>query len=269
MWLFTLKREHFLPPLSIQPLRMHCNSCSLVTSSGHLMGGERGGQIDQSDCVIRMNDAPSQGHERDVGQRTTLRVIAHSSLDHVLRNRQPLLQASPDTVFVFWGPSILMSPKGGVYKKLVGIKRAIPKLKVYTISQAKMAELDTIFKEETGMDRKMSQSWLSTGWFTMILTIELCDTIEVYGMVSPDFCQQPATTPAVPYHYYGASKRIPECAMYLSHERGKHGGHHRFITEKRVYAKWAQTFDIHFHQPDWEPELPVQNQSNGTASRGS
>ncbi|KAL2089951.1 hypothetical protein ACEWY4_014639 [Coilia grayii] len=250
-----------------EPLRMHCNSCSLVTSSGHLTGSERGGEIDHTDCVIRMNDAPTQGYERDVGQRTTVRVVAHSSLDHVLRTRQQLLQSSPDTVFVFWGPRAPMAPQGMVHRKLWGIKRAMPKFKVYTISQPKMQQLDTVFKEETGMDRRMSQSWLSTGWFTMILAIELCDRIKVYGMVSPDFCQQP--TPPVPYHYYGASKQIPECAMYLSHERGKHGGHHRFITEKKVYAKWAQTFNIRFHQPDWDPMLPMQNSSSGPVTRGS
>ena len=132
---------------------MHCNSCSLVTSSGHLTGSERGGEIDHTDCVIRMNDAPTQGYERDVGQRTTVRVVAHSSLDHVLRTRQQLLQSSPDTVFVFWGPRAPMAPQGMVHRKLWGIKRAMPKFKVYTISQPKMQQLDTVFKEETGMDR--------------------------------------------------------------------------------------------------------------------
>lgn len=42
--------------------------------------------------------------------------------------------------------------------------------------------------------------------------------------------------------------------MYLSHERGRKGSHHRFITEKRVFENWARTFDIHFFQPDWKPE---------------
>lgn len=42
--------------------------------------------------------------------------------------------------------------------------------------------------------------------------------------------------------------------MYMSHERGRKGSHHRFITEKRVFENWARTFNIHFFQPDWKPE---------------
>ncbi|XP_076134409.1 alpha-N-acetylgalactosaminide alpha-2,6-sialyltransferase 5b [Alosa pseudoharengus] len=249
-----------------QPLRMHCNSCSLVTSSGHLTGGKRAEEIDHADCVIRMNDAPTQGYEPDVGRRTSLRVVAHSSMDQLLRNRHHLLQPGQDSVYVFWGPSSLMSLPGSGYRRLRNMKRALPQLKIYTISQQKMQQLDTLFKDETGMDRRISQSWLSTGWFTMILAIELCNRIDVYGMVSPDFCQNP--NQPVSYHYYGPSN-VSECIMYLSHERGQRGGHHRFITEKRVFADWAQTFDIHFHQPDWTPMLSTQNSMSSPVVQAS
>lgn len=139
--------------LRFQPLRLHCNSCSLVTSSGHLTGGERGAEIDRADCVIRMNDAPTQGYEQHVGRRTSLRVVAHSSLDQLLRNRQNLLRPDQDSVYVFWGPRSLMGRKGSTYWRLRGIKRTLPQLKVYTITQQKMQQLDTLFKEETGRDR--------------------------------------------------------------------------------------------------------------------
>lgn len=71
---------------------------------------------------------------------------------------------------------------------------------------------------------------------------------------------------SVPYHYY--EPRGPdECAMYISHERGKRGSHHRFITEKRAFANWARTFDIHFFQPDWSPPpLPDNRTLPGTAA---
>lgn len=100
-----------------------------------------------------MNDAPTQGYEKHVGRRTSVRVVAHSSLDHLLRNRQNLLRPDQDSVYVFWGPSSLMGRQGLVYRKLRGIKRALPQLNVYTITQKKMQQLDTLFKEETGMDR--------------------------------------------------------------------------------------------------------------------
>ncbi|KAK2822717.1 hypothetical protein Q5P01_022782 [Channa striata] len=175
-----------------KPLRMHCQTCSLVTSSGHLTGGGRGEEIDRAECVIRMNDAPTaRGYARDVGRRTSLRVIAHSSMQRVLRSRHELLNASQDTVFIFWGPSNYMrrDGKGLVYNNLRLMNQVLPKLKVYIISLQKMLQFDDLFKNETGKDRRISNSWLSTGWFTMTIALELCDRINVYGMVAPDFCR--------------------------------------------------------------------------------
>uniref|UniRef100_A0A3Q3F8Q1 ST6 N-acetylgalactosaminide alpha-2,6-sialyltransferase 5 n=1 Tax=Labrus bergylta TaxID=56723 RepID=A0A3Q3F8Q1_9LABR len=231
----------------------HCRTCSLVTSSGHLIGGGQGEAIDEAECVIRMNDAPTaRGYGRDVGHRTSLRVIAHSSMQRVLRSRHELLNTSQDTVFIFWGPSSYMrrDGKGLVYNNL-------------RLMNQKMLQLDDLFKKETGKDRKISKSWLSTGWFTMTIALELCDRINVYGMVAPDFCRG-RQHQSVPYHYY--EPRGPdECAMYISHERGRKGSHHRFITEKQVFANWARTFDIHFYQPDWSPPPLPANRTLETA----
>ncbi|XP_072543101.1 alpha-N-acetylgalactosaminide alpha-2,6-sialyltransferase 5 [Salminus brasiliensis] len=246
------------------PLKMHCGSCALVTSSGHLTSGGRGKEIDQAECVIRMNDAPTgRGFGLDVGRRTSLRVIAHSSMQRVLRSRHELLNSSQDTVFIFWGPSNYMrrDGKGLVYNNLRLMNQVLPKLKVYIISWQKMLQFDELFKRETGKDRKISNSWLSTGWFTMTIALELCDRINVYGMVPPDFCKE-AQHPSVPYHYY-EPLGPDECAMYISHERGRRGSHHRFITEKRVFANWARTFNIHFYQPDWSPP-PLPKNATGT-----
>ncbi|KAJ3594545.1 hypothetical protein NHX12_003852 [Muraenolepis orangiensis] len=135
---------------------MHCQTCSLVTSSGHLVGGGRGPEIDRGDCVIRMNDAPVAGaFGPDVGRRTSLRVIAHSSLQRVLRGRRELLDASQDTVFVFWGPSGYMrrDGRGPVYNHLRLLGQLLPALRVYVVSLHKMLQFDELFKRETGKDR--------------------------------------------------------------------------------------------------------------------
>ncbi|NXC61127.1 SIA7E sialyltransferase, partial [Aleadryas rufinucha] len=239
--------------VSLQPLKMHCKSCALVTSSGHLLGSRQGDRIDESECVIRMNDAPTRGYGKDVGNKTSLRVIAHSSIQRILRNRNELLNMSHGAVFIFWGPSSYMrrDGKGLVYNNLQLMNQILPQLKVYMISRHKMLQFDDLFKRETGKDRKISNTWLSTGWFTMTIALELCDRINVYGMVPPDFCRDPNHL-SVPYHYY-EPVGPDECTMYISHERGRKGSHHRFITEKRVFENWARTFDIHFFQPDWKP----------------
>ncbi|XP_044297016.1 alpha-N-acetylgalactosaminide alpha-2,6-sialyltransferase 5 [Varanus komodoensis] len=254
--------DGYISVLDHKPLKMHCASCALVTSSGHLLRSQQGHKIDQTECVIRMNDAPTRGFGKDVGNKTSLRVIAHSSIQRILRNRSELLNMSQGTVFIFWGPSIYMrrDGKGLIYNNLQLINKILPQLKVYMISRHKMLQFDELFKQETGKDRKISNTWLSTGWFTMSIALELCDRIDVYGMVPSDFCRD-TNHPFVPYHYY-EPLGPDECTMYVSHERGRKGSHHRFITEKRVFENWARTFNIHFFQPDWKPETLPLNQAN-------
>ncbi|XP_017262386.1 alpha-N-acetylgalactosaminide alpha-2,6-sialyltransferase 5b [Kryptolebias marmoratus] len=263
----TSTLEGYTGVMDFKPLSMHCRTCALVTSSGQLTRSMRGEEIDRSECVIRMNDAPSAGYQQDVGRRTSLRVVAHSSLQRVLRRRQELLlNGSQDTVFIFWGPSSSMrrDGRGHIYNNLRLLKQLQPKLKVYIISRIKMLKFDELFKKETGIDRKSSNSWLSTGWFTMAIALELCDRINVYGMVPPDFCRSPSH-PTVPYHYYEPSGP-DECSMYLLHERSRRGSHHRFITEKGVFSNWARTLNIHFYQPDWKPAAAVSRANSSYTS---
>ncbi|KAM6079392.1 alpha-N-acetylgalactosaminide alpha-2,6-sialyltransferase 5 isoform 2-T2 [Theristicus caerulescens] len=210
--------EGYISVLEHKPLKMHCKSCALVTSSGHLLGSKQGDRIDETECVIRMNDAPTRGYGKDVGNKTSLRVIAHSSIQRILRNRNELLNMSHGAVFIFWGPSSYMrrDGKGLVYNNLQLMNQILPQLKAYMISRHKMLQFDDLFKRETGKDRDPNHL-------------------------------------SVPYHYY-EPLGPDECTMYISHERGRKGSHHRFITEKRVFENWARTFNIHFFQPDWKPE---------------
>lgn len=54
----------------------------------------------------------------------------------------------------------------------------------------------------------------------------------------------------MPYHYY--KPRGPdECVTYIQNEGGRRGNHHRFITEKQVFARWAKQYNITFTHPKW------------------
>ncbi|VTJ67654.1 Hypothetical predicted protein [Marmota monax] len=158
-----------------RPLKMHCRDCALVTSSGHLLHSRQGPQIDQTECVIRMNDAPTRGYGRDVGNRTSLRVIAHSSIQRILRNRHDLLNVSQGTVFIFWGPSSYMrrDGKGQVYNNLQLLSQVLPRLKAFMITRHKMLHFDELFKQETGKDRYRGSGGgrpRVQGWSISVLT---------------------------------------------------------------------------------------------------
>ncbi|EPY83277.1 alpha-N-acetyl-neuraminyl-2,3-beta-galactosyl-1,3-N-acetyl-galactosaminide alpha-2,6-sialyltransferase-like protein [Camelus ferus] len=178
-------------------VRELCHSCAVVSSSGQMLGSGLGAKIDGAECVLRMNQAPTVGFEVDVGQRSTLRVISHTSVPLLLRNYSHYFKQARDTLYVVWGQGKHMDRAlgGRTYRSLLQLTRMYPGLQVYTFTEHMMAYCDQVFQDETGKNRRQSGSFLSTGWFTMILALELCEEIVVYGMVSDSYCRsgQPGT----------------------------------------------------------------------------
>ncbi|KAF7696816.1 alpha-N-acetylgalactosaminide alpha-2,6-sialyltransferase 6 [Silurus meridionalis] len=245
-------KDGYIPVFGNKSLTLHCSQCALVTSSSHVLGTGAGAEIDHAECVIRMNDAPTAGFEADVGNKTSLRVVAHSSVIRLVRKPQEFLNCSDCPSVIFWGPptKIGRDAKGTLYRLIHRAAMTYTNLTTFAVTPSKMRKFDTLFYKETGRDRQKSQSWLSTGWFTMVIAIEICDNIKVYGMVPPNYCGRHPQPKRMPYHYY--KPRGPdECVTYLTNERGRRGNHHRFITEKQVFSRWAKLYNISFVHPTW------------------
>ncbi|KAK3567933.1 hypothetical protein QTP86_027280 [Hemibagrus guttatus] len=253
-WQIKAVREHpgYVSVPKREPLKLSCDVCSVVSSSGQVLGRGAGTEIDGAACVWRMNNAPTLRYERDVGNRTNLRVVSHTSVPLLLHKPQHFFgPASNGTVYVVWGPRRNMSPdgKGLIYNMLRRAADDFPSARIYVTTDERMDYCDKVFKEETGRDRITSGSYLSTGWFTLILAMDMCKEIRVYGMINDTYCKSEGYR-KVPYHYYEAGSR-DECAEYILHESAPYGGH-RFITEKTVFAKWANKHPIKFFHPEWQ-----------------
>ncbi|XP_037607943.1 alpha-N-acetyl-neuraminyl-2,3-beta-galactosyl-1,3-N-acetyl-galactosaminide alpha-2,6-sialyltransferase [Sebastes umbrosus] len=233
-----------------QFLHMHCNQCALVSSSGQMLGAGVGEEIEKVGCVIRMNNAPTQGYEKDVGSRTSIRVVSHTSVPLLVKNERYYFQQSAETTYVFWGPerNMRQDGKGRTFNTLLKIAERYPNVRIYAVTREKVQYCDGVFQNETGKNRMKTGAFLSTGFFTMILAIDMCDSIHVYGMIDDNYCSR-ANHSAVPYHYY-ESNRVDECRMYRVHEHIQRGGH-RFITEKAIYARWATRHKMEFKHPSW------------------
>ncbi|KAJ8286865.1 hypothetical protein GJAV_G00044230 [Gymnothorax javanicus] len=245
-------KEGYVAVYGNKSMTLHCHNCALVTSSSHILGSGVGDEIDHTQCVIRMNDAPTSGFEQDVGSRSTVRVVAHSSVFRVVRRPSEFLNKTPDMVVVFWGPptKIGKDAKGTLFRLIQRVSMTYRNLSSFTITPSKMRKFDNLFQRETGRDREKSRSWLSTGWFTMVIAIEICDKIHVYGMVPPNHCSKRPPPKKMPYHYY-KPRGQDECLTYVQNEKGRRGNHHRFITEKQVFARWAKHYNITFSHPKW------------------
>ncbi|XP_023119216.1 alpha-N-acetylgalactosaminide alpha-2,6-sialyltransferase 6 isoform X2 [Amphiprion ocellaris] len=245
-------RDGYVPFYGNKTMNLHCHNCALVTSSSHVLGSRAGEEIDHTECVIRMNDAPTLGYGSDVGNRTTLRVVAHSSVFRVVRRPNEFVsRTDSNPVMIFWGPpnKIGKEAKGTLYRLIQRFSMTYSNLSCFSVASSKMRRFDNLFHRETGRDRQKSHSWLSTGWFTMVIAIEICDNIKVYGMVPPNHCGKPGSK-KMPYHYY-KPRGSDECVTYIQNESSRRGNHHRFITEKQVFARWAKQYNITFTHPKW------------------
>ncbi|XP_069491265.1 alpha-N-acetylgalactosaminide alpha-2,6-sialyltransferase 3 [Ambystoma mexicanum] len=138
-----------------EPLHLDCDQCAIVSNSGQMTGQKIGNVIDQSTCVWRMNNAPVHGYEDDVGHRTSIRVVSHTSVPYILKNPDYFFKETNNTIYVIWGPyrNMRTDGKGIVYSMLKKTVANYPEAKIYLTTEEQMRHCDEVFKIETGRDR--------------------------------------------------------------------------------------------------------------------
>ena len=69
-----LNLDRFFPKKSLLQDR-HFNTCAVVSSAGSLKGSGLGSFIDTHEIVLRFNNAPTDKHAKDVGKKTSIRIV--------------------------------------------------------------------------------------------------------------------------------------------------------------------------------------------------
>ncbi|XP_072171319.1 alpha-N-acetylgalactosaminide alpha-2,6-sialyltransferase 3-like [Diadema setosum] len=247
--------QHFYRSMRTgESLTQKCKKCAVISSSGHMLGSKRGKEIDSMPCVIRMNNSPTEGFEEDVGQRTTVRIVCHMSTEPVNADSEDLLspanhQSKPEKI-LFFG---LNEPnhKWALEKAEIMVD-SFPEVDFYSLDEVGEKQSDRIFELETGKNKYDTNTWLSTGWYTILAALDMCEEVHMYGMVDENYCQR-NTDSKIRYHYFQTWDNPTECDYYKSHEDTRYLGGHRFITEKAIFSRWGAMFNLSFHNPEWEP----------------
>ncbi|PWA15308.1 hypothetical protein CCH79_00008587 [Gambusia affinis] len=161
-----------IPHLGKPPLHK-CSTCAVVGNSFNLKGSNYGPLIDSKDIIIRMNAAPTKGYEEDVGTKTTHRVMyPESAVD--LDNSTHLVLVPFKILDIEWLIGAFTTGFHG--KSYAPIKPRIHANKdlVIVISPAFMKHVHQMWLNEKGR-------YPSTGFMTVVLSLHICDEINVFG----------------------------------------------------------------------------------------
>uniref|UniRef100_A0A3B5R9R4 CMP-N-acetylneuraminate-beta-galactosamide-alpha-2,3-sialyltransferase 1 n=1 Tax=Xiphophorus maculatus TaxID=8083 RepID=A0A3B5R9R4_XIPMA len=125
-----------------------CRTCAVVGNSVNLRGSGYGSLIDGHDIVIRMNGGPTTGYEKDVGTKTTHRVLYPEII---------LL-----CIFHVFFCNLVVNLKAGHFSQVMVVNPAFMK-----------------YVHEIWMKRR--GKYPSTGFMTLILSLHICDEVHVFG----------------------------------------------------------------------------------------
>ncbi len=202
----------------------------LVGSSGDLLNKESSDFINSFPVVIRMNDSPIYNFEKDVGNKTTIRIVNFKAIGNVLNPN--FLKEFVNTEYL-----ILCTNNHNDRYKFQHLSRLFPKLKLYIFTPYAIEYNDKLFLKYTKRPRKQSGSWITTGWMSLFFLINYVKEKHIIGFGGE--------YPNSKYHYYSKSN-LTQKSYYIQHETSSNG--HRFITEKDVFVKWIQEFNLIFHK---------------------
>uniref|UniRef100_A0A8C6XBD2 CMP-N-acetylneuraminate-beta-galactosamide-alpha-2,3-sialyltransferase 4 n=1 Tax=Naja naja TaxID=35670 RepID=A0A8C6XBD2_NAJNA len=206
-------------PENFQSLK--CRRCAVVGNGYRLRNSSIGEVINKYDIVIRLNNAPVHGYERDVGTKTTMRLFYPESAHF-----NPQADNNPNTLLVLvafkpmdfmWMETILHDKKRirkGFWKQPPLIWDANPKqvriLNPYFMEVAAAKVLKLPMKHLWKLKEKPT-----TGLVAITLALHFCDVVDIagFGYPSSDDKKQ-----SIHYYEHITVKSMASSGHNVSHE---------------------------------------------------
>ncbi|XP_063755380.1 CMP-N-acetylneuraminate-beta-galactosamide-alpha-2,3-sialyltransferase 1-like [Eleginops maclovinus] len=144
-----------------------CTTCAVVGNSGNLKGSHYGPLIDFHDIVIRINQGPTKGYERHVGNKTTHRVMFPVSATNLDNSTHLVL-------FAFKIRDLEWLIKTFTQRKDAESGLKANKNLVMILNPAFMKYVHLNWLGRKGQ-------YPSTGFLTLIFSLYMCDEVSLFG----------------------------------------------------------------------------------------
>ncbi|XP_072335790.1 ST3 beta-galactoside alpha-2,3-sialyltransferase 7 [Scyliorhinus torazame] len=184
-----------------------CTRCAVVGNGAILRGSRLGAFIDQHDIIIRMNNGPVNGHEIDVGWKTTLRITYPESAPQSPGDYDPsslFVMATYKSTDLAWLNAIVRKKPMHLWQKMwfwQSVVESIPlEAKNYRILNLDIVRETAL--NLLGFPEPHSHQWMwkqvlpTLGLISITTALQLCDEVNLagfgYDMSRPD----------LPLHYY-------------------------------------------------------------------
>jgi len=159
------------------------SSCILVGNSPLIKECNIGKKINSFDYVVRLNDAPTSGFEKQVGSRTDLRVLNRTlqkekGVGNLNSNRSGVLKNFKSDVLLYPTPPDI---EQDAREKLVNSKN------IYSVS-------DFFRTYKKAIEKELGIKRLSTGLFSTILLVHIFESV---ALINFDFYSSSSS-----FHYW-------------------------------------------------------------------
>ncbi|XP_038078385.1 CMP-N-acetylneuraminate-beta-1,4-galactoside alpha-2,3-sialyltransferase-like isoform X5 [Patiria miniata] len=187
--------------------RKSCLRCVIVGNGGLIKDTSLGKVIDNFDVVLRINDAPTKGYEKDVGSKTTMRMCYPESTfskPDQFHGDWLLLMMVFKPLDLIWLQTVAQGKKitnqKGFWKKIAS---TVPKKPEY------FRMLNPSILRETGFeiigfpvstDGKVGKNVPTSGCLGIMLSLRFCDEVAIAGF------GYDTSVPNAPLHYYDKLK---------------------------------------------------------------